>query len=124
MKTKTKNINIILIIILILICIILLYTLFSNKHNEIYNEINKIILKEKFNVAHNCMNVEDICPDVPLLCGTKDEEECENTIKYDEYCSYLSGIKDVLKSSCFSCDEKHNIVNTSRQVKCLPLQEY
>lgn len=127
MKIKTKYINIILLIILILICIILLYTLFSNKHNEIYNEINKIILKEKFNTGDkDCMNAEKqiICPGVPLKCKASNEEEkCENTRKYDEYCSYLSGIGDVLKSSCFSCDEKNNIVSTARRAKCLSLTD-
>ena len=120
---KTKNINIILLIILILICIMLLYGLFNNKHHEVYNEINKIILKEKFNVDSNCMNVENICSDVPLECvGTKEgnEEGCEPG-KWQEYCDYLVEINKVLKSNCFSCNEKNNIVNTAKRVKCLSL---
>jgi len=122
---KTKNINIILLIILILICIMLLYGLFNNKHHELYNGMNKIILKEKFNVDKDCMNVDKqiICDDIPLVCkGTNKEEGCENTPKYEEYCDYLLGIGNVLKSGCFSCDEKKNIINTARRVKCLSLE--
>ena len=118
---KTKNINIILLIILILICIMLLYGLFNNKHHEIYNEMNKIILKEKFNVDSNCMNKETLCQNVDLECKTK--EGCENSSKHNEYCAYLLEINKVLKSSCFSCDEKKNIINTAKRVKCLSLTD-
>lgn len=118
---KAKNINIILLIILILICIMLLYGLFNNKHHEVYNEMNKIILKEKFNADSNCMNVETECGDVSLQCGREEEEGCINTRKWQEYCDYLVEINKVLKSSCFSCDEKNNIINTAKRVKCLSL---
>ena len=120
---KTKNVNITLLIILILICIMLLYGLFNNKHNEVYNEINKIILKEKFNIGTECMNKETSCPDVHLQCKeNKTEEGCESDSKYDEYCAYLSEINKVLRSGCFSCDEKKNIINTAKRVKCLSLE--
>ena len=121
---KTKNVNIILLIILILICIILLYGLFNNKHNEIYNEINKKILKEKFNLDADCMKKETLCTDVSLQCKDNNTEEgCENSRKYDEYCAYLLEINKVLKSGCFSCDEKNNIINTAKRVKCLSLED-
>ena len=120
---KTKNVNITLLIILILICIMLLYGLFNNKHNEVYNEINKIILKEKFNLDADCMEKETLCPDVPLQCKeNKTEEGCESDSKYDEYCAYLLEINKVLSSGCFSCDEKQNIINTAKRVKCLSLE--
>ena len=121
---KTKNINIILLIILILISIMLLYGFFNNKHHEVYNEMNKIILKEKFNVDSNCMNVENVCEDVRLEClGSKEtnEENCATSTKWQEYCDYLVEINKVLKSSCFSCDEKNNIINTAKRVKCSSL---
>lgn len=123
---KTKNTNTILLFILVLICIILLYILFNNKHHEIYNEMNKLILKEKFNVdvANDCMNSDkqNICEDVSLTCEqTNLDEGCENDIKYQEYCNYLSGIQNVLTSSCFTCHEKNNIINTAKRVKCLSL---
>jgi len=115
---KTKNINIILFIILVLICIMLLYGLFNNKHNEVYNEMNKMILKEKFNTDRDCMSTNKICEDIRLVCQGNDIEECENTTKYSAYCKYLSEIQDVLKSDCFTCDEKQDIINTARRVKC------
>lgn len=123
---KTKNTNTILLFILVLICIILLYILFNNKHHEIYNEMNKLILKEKFNVdvTNDCMNSDkqNICGDVSLTCkATNIDEGCETDIKYQEYCNYLSGIQNVLKSSCFTCDEKNNIINTAKRVNCLSL---
>lgn len=123
---KTKNTNTILLFILVLICIILLYILFNNKHYEIYNEMNKLILKEKFNVdvTNDCMTSENenICSDVPLTCKvTNIEEGCEDDTKYQQYCNYLSGIENVLKSSCFTCDEKNNIIDTAKRVKCLSL---
>ena len=123
---KAKNINIILIFILILISIILLYILFNNKHHEIYNEMNKLILKEKFNVDVNndCMNSDkqNICENLSLTCKESNAEEgCENEEKHQEYCNYLSSIQNVLKSSCFSCDEKKNIIDTAKRVNCLSL---
>jgi|SaaInl85LU_5_DNA_1037374.scaffolds.fasta_scaffold22655_2 cbb3-type cytochrome oxidase subunit 3 len=123
---KAKNINIILIFILILICIILLYILFNNKHHEIYNEMNKLILKEKFNVDVNndCMNSDkqNICENISLTCKSSNADEgCENEEKYQGYCNYLSSIQNVLKSSCFSCDEKQNIIDTAKRVNCLSL---
>lgn len=123
---KTKNINTILLFILVLISIILLYILFNNKHHEIYNEMNKLILKEKFNVdvANDCMNSDkqNICENISLTCKANNiDEGCESDIKYQEYCDYLSGIENVLKSSCFTCDEKNNIINTAKRVKCLSL---
>tara|TARA_B000000477_G_scaffold51849_1_gene43561 strand:- start:9730 stop:10065 length:336 start_codon:yes stop_codon:yes gene_type:complete len=99
----------------------LLYGLFNNKHLEVYNEMNKIILKEKFNVDSNCMNVENVCEDVPLQCGGEEEEGCKNRGNWQEYCDYLVEINKVLKSSCFSCDEKNNIINIAKRVKCLSL---
>lgn len=123
---KTKNTNTILLFILVLICIILLYILFNNKHYEIYNEMNKLILKEKFNVdvTNDCMTSENenICSDVSLTCKVNNiEEGCEDDTKYQEYCNYLSEIDNVLKSSCFTCDEKNNIIDTVKRVTCLSL---
>lgn len=123
---KVKNINIILIFILILICIVLLYILFNNKHHEIYNEMNKLILKEKFNlnVNNDCMNSDkkNICQNLSLTCKRSNAEEgCESDEKYLEYCNYLSSIENVLESSCFSCDEKKNIIDTAKRVNCLSL---
>jgi hypothetical protein len=123
---KTKNTNTILLFILVLICIILLYILFNNKHYEIYNEMNKLILKEKFyvDVTNDCMTSENqnICSDVSLTCKENNiEEGCEDDTKYQQYCNYLSGIENVLKSSCFTCEEKNNIIDTAKRVKCLSL---
>ena len=119
---KIKNINIILLIILVVICIMLLYALFNNKHHELYNEMNKLILKEKFILEDaDCMKKETVCQDVPLRCKNNTDEKCENSSKYDEYCRYLTTIETVLKSSCFTCDEKNNIINTAKRVKCLSL---
>lgn len=123
---KAKNINIILLFILILVCIILLYILFNNKHQEIYNEMNKLILKEKFNlnVDKDCMNSDkqNICSNLSLNCKASNADEgCESEEKYNEYCNYLLGIQNVLKSSCFTCDEKKNIINTAKRVNCLSL---
>lgn len=123
---KAKNINIILLFILILISIILLYILFNNKHQEIYNEMNKLILKEKFTVdiSNECMNAnnKEICNDVLLTCKDSNANEgCKSEESYQEYCNYLSEIRNVLESSCFSCDEKNNIIDTAKRVKCLSL---
>ena len=103
----------------------LLYGLFNNKHNEVYNGINKIILKEKFNIESDCMSTDPdkkkICDDILLQCGSKDFEGCENSTKYNAYCDYLLDIQNVLESSCFTCNEKQNIINTAKRVKCLSL---
>lgn len=115
---KTKNINIILFIILVLICIMLLYGLFNNKHNEVYNEMNKMILKEKFNIKSECMSRIKNCSDILKVCEDNDIEKCENTTKYNAYCKYLSEIQDVLKSDCFTCDEKQDIIDTAKRAKC------
>jgi hypothetical protein len=126
---KIKNINIILLIILVLICIMLLYGLFNNKHHELYNEMNKLILKEKFDSSiqtantPTCMSDPDICTDVHITCDANRNENCENDNKKVEYCTYLDNIQNVLKSSCFTCDEKKNIISTAKRVKCSALEE-
>ena len=87
--------------------------------------MNKLILREKFNdldISSECINTESICQDLPLGCkATMEDEGCENPEKFSQYCNYLSGIQDVLKSSCFTCDEKNNIIDTAKRVKCLSL---
>lgn len=123
---KTKNINIILLFILILISIILLYILFNNKHHEIYNEMNKLILKEKFklDIGNECMNADKkkICDDLLLTCKDSNADEgCKSEESYQVYCNYLSEIRNVLESSCFSCDEKKNIIDIAKRAKCLSL---
>jgi hypothetical protein len=56
---KTKLINIVLICFLILFSIYLLFILFNSKHNDIYNKMNEMILKEKFSMDHACLNIDD-----------------------------------------------------------------
>jgi hypothetical protein len=107
----------------------LLYGLFNNKHHELYNEMNKLILKEKFDSSiqtantPTCMSDPDICTDVHITCDANRNENCENDNKKVEYCTYLDNIQNVLKSSCFTCDEKKNIISTAKRVKCSDLEE-
>ena len=70
------------------------------------------------------MNVgkKEICDGLLLTCkDTNADEGCKNPKSYQEYCDYLSGIRNVLESSCFSCDEKKNIIDTAKRAKCLSL---
>lgn len=116
---KTNYINILLILILLLVSIYILYIFFNNKHNEIFNDINLLILKENFNT--NEIDVE-ICDNVKLECVPGNAKEgCENETKYKEYCGYLESIKDVLKSDVLSCNDKNTILAAARRVKCLSL---
>lgn len=55
---KTKLINIVLICFLILFSIYLLFILFNSKHNDIYNKMNEMILKEKFSMDHACLDID------------------------------------------------------------------
>lgn len=60
---KTKLINIVLICFLILFSIYLLFILFNSKHNDIYNKMNEMILKEKFSTEagapHDCLDIDN-----------------------------------------------------------------
>lgn len=116
---KTNYINILLILILLLVSIYILYIFFNNKHNEIFNDMNLLILKEKFNTNEIG---EEICDNVKLECESNNAKEgCENATKYQEYCDYLKSIKDVLKSDVLSCNDKNTILAAARRVKCLSL---
>jgi len=133
---KIKKINIILLILVITMCILLLYFLFNNKHADIYNKMNEIILKEKFKTQESCTNGpcdEDVCISKQLEdCGIdlqsyepigSEPVQCESSHKYQEYISYLDNNVDALNRVCIDCDEKREIIETIKRVKCLPMPD-
>jgi hypothetical protein len=113
---KTKLINIVLICFLILFSIYLLFILFNSKHNDIYNKMNEMILKEKFSTEagapHDCL---DISTSTKCNSGSTDDikgldelfNKCNNANPEEKKVAMECADDNSNKDVC--CDKADNI---------------